>query len=199
MTTAAKIWGTLIAATVALTTSAVLAGDCCCKCGHDNCGVRKVCRLVRETKKIEKICYGCECADICLPGKSCRGCLNCEDNCAEACGSTEPCGKEQKPDCSFSWWDWTPSCAKVVTKKKLTKYALVKEVPSWKWKIEEVCENCCPDQSCTAAIDGTKVEKVSSLQVEAATADNVTIPLPPNFDNTPSERFIKKKSADSTR
>ncbi len=192
MTTAAKIWGTLIATTVALATSAALAGDCCCECGHDNCGVRKVCRLVKETKKIEKICYGCECADICLPGKSCRGCLHCEDNCAEGC-CTAGSSKEQKPDCSFSWFDWSPTCAKVVTKKKLTKFIMVKEVPSWKWKVEEVCGNCCPDHSCTAAADGTQVEKVSAQQVEAATAENATIPLPPNFDSTGSDRFIKRK------
>lgn len=120
------------------------ADDCCCRCGN-HCGVRKVCRLVCSTEEISTYCYGCKCEDICLPGKSCRGCLHSECVCGEDC--PENCC-EHRPSCHLEWFDWRPSCAKVRTVKKLVKYKLTREIPSWKWVVEEVCCDCCPAHCC---------------------------------------------------
>ena len=176
--------GALVLALVGLSQSAT-AGDCCCECGNSNCGVRKVCRLVKETKKIEKICYGCECEDYCLPGKSCKGCLNSESTCDDECGDccTKSCDscecKDHKPACCLCWFDWTPTCAKVKTRKKLVKYVVTKEIPSWKWKVEEVCAGCCPDNSCTGGADGgVPVQTAGGEYSEAVEADAQIPPVP---------------------
>jgi hypothetical protein len=183
----------LTVATFAMAVSGMLAqtaaaGDCCCSCG-DNCGVRKVCRLKESTKKIEKVCYGCECEDYCLPGKSCRGCLNventCDDGCSDSCGCESGCatckvgGKESKPWCCLEWFDWKPSCAEVRTRKKLVKYVLTKEVPSWKWEVEEVCSGCCPSGGCSVGADGMEVETPTADQIESAEEADAPIPAPP--------------------
>jgi hypothetical protein len=157
------------AALVGLATQVALAGDCCCHCGG-NCGVRKVCRIVPDKRKIEKTAYACECADVCIAGKACRGCLHCE----------EKCGQRKDGDCCahrpyalLRWFDWKPTCGKVKTVQKLTKYTVSKEVCGWKWVIEEVCDTCCVVSNCVAAKDGTQVEKPPA---SAAIAD---IPAPP--------------------
>jgi hypothetical protein len=140
----------------------------CCRCGGD-CGVRKVCRVVPDKRKIEKTVYGCECADMCLAGKSCRGCLNCE----EKQGEGKDCDScSHKPYALLRWWDWEPGCAQVKTVKKLTKYTVTKEVCGWKWQIEDVCSHCCPASNCVEGQDGMQVERPP-----AAAADQV--PAPP--------------------
>ena len=184
----------LTVATIAMAVSGMLAqttvaGDCCCHCG-DNCGVRKVCRLKEGTKKIEKVCYGCECEDYCLPGKSCRGCLHAENNCDDGnCGCDSGCSscegkKESKPWCCLEWFDWKPSCAEVRTRKKLIKYVVTKEVPSWKWEVEEVCASCCPQNCCTALGEGMEVETPTADQVQSAEENEAPIPAPPTARQT---------------
>ena len=167
----------LLGLLAALINQPALGGDCCCsECGCND-GVRKVCRLVCETKKIETVCYGCECEDFCLPGKSCRGCLNSEEVCAEGC-SEDCCA--HKPLCNLEWFNWTPGCAKVHNRKKLVKYIVVKEVPSYKWKVEEVCAGCCPDSACAMGADGVPVERAA----DASELENA--PAPPGGPVAPA-------------
>ena len=132
----------VVLASLAAVPAPVAAGENCCHCGS-GCGVRKVCRLVCETKKIKDYCYGCKCDAICLPGKSCRGCLHCDDVCA-SCGQCGcDCGCDHKPLCHLEWYDWKPGCADMLHIKKLVKYEVEREVCSFKWVVEEVCDGCC--------------------------------------------------------
>ncbi len=158
------------AALVGLLAKNALAGEGCCHCGGD-CGVRKVCRIVPDKRKIEKTVFGCECSDMCIAGKACRGCLNCEEKCGESKGGCDSCN--HAPYAMLKWFDWEPSCGHVKTVKKLVKYTASKQVCGWKWKIEEVCDKCCPACNCVRAEDGTPVEKAPA----GATADE--LPSPP--------------------
>ena len=112
---------------------------CCAHCGcSDAC--QKVCRLVREDKKVTITCWGCKCEDFCDQGPSCRGCKNCE----EVCQSTE---KDASGPCvapkDFVWYEWIPGCSKgIYTKKKLMKKTVTKTVPSFKWVVEDLCAQC---------------------------------------------------------
>ena len=158
------------AALVGLIAHDALAGECCCHCGCND-GARKVCRLVPDKRKIEKTVFGCECSEVCIPGKACRGCLNCDEKCGESKGGCDSCN--HAPYAMLKWFDWQPGCANVKTVKKLIKYTASKEVCGWKWKIEEVCDGCCPASNCVQAQDGTPVEKAPP----GVSADQV--PLPP--------------------
>jgi hypothetical protein len=146
----------IAAALIGLTAQAVLAGDCCCECGG-GCGVRKVCRIVPDKRKIEKTVYGCECSDICLPGHACRSCLNCEEKCGGEEGKCDCCN--HRPYALLEWFNWSPNCGRAITVKKLVKYTASKQVCGYKWKVEEVCDHCCPASNCVEAADGTPVEK----------------------------------------
>ena len=165
------------------------AGDCCCHCG-ENCGVRKVCRLKDSTRKIEKLCFGCQCEDYCISGKACRGCLHCENNCEQNCECQQQCDdcckecKEKKPWCCLKWFDFKPLCAEVRTKKKLIMYKATKEVPSWKWEVEEVCASCCPQCNCAALGDGMEVEAPTAQQIQQAEESDAPIPAPPTARQT---------------
>ncbi len=157
-----KTW-MLVASTawcLMLAVHGAVAGDCgccdngccnnrCCDCGcacDDNCD--KVCKLVCEKKKITKIHYACECEDFCVPGRSCFVC----DNCAEA-----PCPELPKDQCSccahspltdIHWKDWNPGeCGCVKTRKKLVKYEVTAEVPSFKWVVEKRCAACACNEA----------------------------------------------------
>lgn len=95
-----------------------------CRC-HTNC--KKICRLECGKKKETKIEYECETEDFCVPGPSHKR------------GYTYECGphghKHRKPI-------WQPTCAKVHTRKKLIKKEVTKEVPDFKWVVEEYCCIC---------------------------------------------------------
>ncbi len=114
------------------------AADCCNDCGCQ-CDCSKVCRCVPTTKKVTKICYDCECEDFCIPGPSkiCGYKCVCPDDCGE-CKLFHHAHKEPI---------WQPTCAKVKTRHKLVKKEEVKEVPSWKWEVVDLCphcKSCCP-------------------------------------------------------
>jgi hypothetical protein len=104
----------------------VEAGHFCQHCGcQRNC--RKVCRLVCETKKEKKTEYSSECEDFCLPGPS------------------RKCGVHFHCDCNGAHRKiiWQPTgCAKVHTRKTLVKEEVSKEVPSYKWVVDEYCCVC---------------------------------------------------------
>lgn len=126
----------IVSIIVALATMRVQAGsDCCCHCGCHS-NLQKVCRLVCDTRKVTETHYGVKCEDICLPGTS------------------HKCGCE-----------WIPSCGKVKTVKKLTKYETTKEVPTYKCVVETVCRNCCDRQ---AAIEAGH----AAVQVAEQAAEN---------------------------
>src|SRR4051812_29303948 len=89
---------------------------CCAHCGCQ-CECRKVCRLVCEEKKVEVICWGCQCEDFCVPGRSCQGCKHCECVCGD-CNDECDCKKPHAKPKLFVWKEWSPSCAKILTKTK---------------------------------------------------------------------------------
>jgi hypothetical protein len=117
------------------------AGEGCC----DHCGCQspcqRICRLVCEPKKVDLVCYGCECEEFCIPGPSMRGCKHCEivcDSCADCAAANGPSQQAKK----FVWFDWMPGCATIHTRKKLVKKTVTKTVPSYKWVVEDVCRRC---------------------------------------------------------
>jgi hypothetical protein len=125
---------------LAATTAAVLVGNNAlagdCHCGCDDCGM--VCKLVETKREIVVTCYGCECAEICVPGKSEKCDTYCETACADGCKAG--CGCDHQPLCRIRWTDWVPGCAKVKHIKKLTKYEVTKEVCGYKWEVVHGCE-----------------------------------------------------------
>ncbi len=105
------------------------AQSCCCDhCGCDS-SCRKVCRVVCETKKVPKVTYCCECEDFCVPGPSCR---------------TKVCD-----ECGHHKIIYTPTCGKVLTRKKLVRHEETEEKVVYKWVVETLCCDCC--QRCAAA------------------------------------------------
>ena len=143
----------------------VASDDCGCSCA--DCGrqapCRKVCRLVCEEKKVEVVCWGCQCEEFCLPGPGCPGCKHCE----EVCGDCEAGGDPQKPQAKskrFVWTEWFPSHAEVHVKKKLMKKVVTKKVPTYKWVVEDLCAQCAAKG---AAESG---EKTVAMHEEVAAA-----------------------------
>jgi len=132
------------------------AGDCCCAhCGcHQPC--QKVCRLVCEEKKVDVICWGCQCEHFCMPKHSKPGCRHCEavcESCEQPCDCTQPRGAPKK----FVWTDWIPGCAKVYAKKKLMQKIVTKTVPSYTWVVEELCPACEANCAAVAVAPGAVV------------------------------------------
>ncbi len=96
-----------------------------CQCG-DCC--QKVCRLVVETKKETKICYGVKCEDFCLPGRSCITGTKCV---------TDPCtGRCHREYC------WQPNCGEVRTRRVLTKTPVTTEKTVYRCVVEDRCQKC---------------------------------------------------------
>ena len=122
--------------------SHTLANDrCCAHCGcHQR--ITKVCRLVREEKKITGTCWGVAEEAFCVNGPSCEGCHHCETICrkdrsdkadAKVCSKTK----------ALTWTNWIPqSNASILTKKKLMKKTVTKSVPSFRWVVEDLCDQC---------------------------------------------------------
>jgi hypothetical protein len=143
--------------------------------GHrhcDHCGCRqncnKYCRLVCGTKTETKTVYSCECEDFCVPGPS------------------EKCGVKCDCDCEghkHRTTIWKPTCAKVRTRTNLVKKEVEKEVPDYKWVVEEICGGCgnCVSRtersagtslaSDDAHIDGTEFDLAGDQQSVAPAAD----------------------------
>ena len=114
------------AAAIMAFVSSAQAGHYCDHCGcQRNC--RKVCRLECGKKKDTKIEYAAECEDFCVPchSKKCGVNVECDGN-----------GHRHRTVI------WQPTCAKVYTRKKLVKNEVTKEVPDYKWVVEEYCCVC---------------------------------------------------------
>lgn len=105
----------LLAAVVGNAARTTGSEACCQHCGC-NCNLRKVCKLVCDTKKVTEVSYDVKCEDICLHGKS------------------HKCGCE-----------WIPSCGRVKTIKKLVKVETTKTVPIYKCVVEYYCCDCCQE------------------------------------------------------
>jgi hypothetical protein len=133
-------------------------------CSRPACG--KVCKLVCETKKLTVTCYGSDCKQICLPGRSVPGCKHCcvtccgcggcgpeNECCSEGCCGCQGCGcgpcgnsccREELPKCEFCWRDWFPCCCgKPRTVKVLTKYEAKKEICWFHWEVVDACTCGC--------------------------------------------------------
>ncbi|HEV3024035.1 MAG TPA: hypothetical protein VGX76_16280 [Pirellulales bacterium] len=152
----------------------------CERCGcRQNCN--KVCRLERGTKTEKKTEYSCEHEDFCVPGPS------------RKCGVTCECdGHGHKRRHVV----WQPTCAKVRTRTKLVKKEVSKEVPDYRWVVEEICCGCgcClgrtehPAAPSTAGADAdSDVWQASATEYVAdddAPADEAGADEQPNDDDT---------------
>jgi len=139
----------LLLGALTLLTARLPAGEHgCAHCGcQPNC--QKVCRLVREDKKVELVCWGCKHEEFCIPGPSKPGCKHSEtvcDACAQKDADPSVCSQPKE----FSWTDWIPGCASVHTRVKLMKRTEVKVIPSYKWVVEDICPACC--EKCASAV-----------------------------------------------
>ena len=118
-------------------------GDVCEQCGAPG-GCRRSCRLVMEEKKVTVTCWASQSEDFCLPKPSKPDCKHCELVCDEGPDGDCQCVKPKK----FVWTEWIPGCgAKPYTKQKLMKKTITKKVPSYKWVVETLCDDCrerCP-------------------------------------------------------
>jgi len=124
-----------------MSTNAVAQVRYCAHCGcHER--VTKICRFVREEKKITATCWGVEEESFCVNGPSCEGCKHCETICEK--------DKRDKTDakvCSvpktLTWTNWMPRAnTSIFTKKKLMKKTVTKSVPSFRWVVEDLCDHC---------------------------------------------------------
>jgi hypothetical protein len=115
-------------------------GAGCSHCGCQ-CACQKVCRLVKEDKKVEVVCWGVKCEDFCVAGPSCKGCQHCEEACDLCAEGSKPANISTHSK-KFVWTEWIPGCATVHTKKKLMKRTVTKTIPSYKWVVEDLCSAC---------------------------------------------------------
>ena len=124
------------------------------------CG--KVCKLVCETAKLTAVCYGCESAEICVPGPSRPGCKHCQSCCGDDCCAAGACHcgpggcrdcRDKGPECKFCWRDWIAcGCAKPRTVKVLTKYQAEKEICWYHWEVvDAACCGCVAENAVDAA------------------------------------------------
>ena len=120
----------------------LLAGDRhhgCVSCGCRDGRCRKVCRLVREEKKITTVCWGMECEDFCVPGPSTPDCKQDAFVSPKMAEDKEICARPKR----IVWTSWLPGCSgDIYTKRKLMKKTVTKSVPSFKWVVEDRCPEC---------------------------------------------------------
>jgi len=176
-----RSFGIVLAAGLVAWTADVQAG--LRHCGHCGCerDCNKVCRVECGTKKETKIEYSCECEDFCVPGRS------------RKCGVTCECDDH---GCKTHRTVWQPTCGKVRTRKNLVKKEVSKEVPDYKWVVEEICSGCgqcacrtehtrCPSQACLA--DDSEIRPVSAtdeiVNDSAIVLANDQIAVEPGFDD----------------
>jgi hypothetical protein len=138
-------------------TSLVYALECrCARCGYGG-ACQKVCRLVCEDKKIEVTCWGSVCEDFCIPCHGIRGCEHCEMVCGECDCNPDTPNAKAKP---FVWTDWMPTKAVMFTRHKLMKKTITKNVPSYKWVVEDLCPQCEANCPCASIEPGTELPPV---------------------------------------
>jgi hypothetical protein len=118
-------------------------------CSHCGCTThcRAVCRCVPSTEEKKETCFECKCEDFCVPGPS----IFCGRKCEAMPLPESECGCPQ--NCCISWNVWKPRCAQVRTKRVLVVHEVKKEVPSHKWEVEYLCDEC--RQCCADAVPAT--------------------------------------------
>lgn len=133
----------LVATATLLLAAPAEAGHFCKHCGcQRNC--KKICRLVCGKKTETNIEYTSECEDFCIPGRS------------KKCGVKVECDSHGHPHRTVLW---QPVCAKVRTRRKLVKKEVTKEVPDYKWVVEEYC---CVCGQCIKTGDAAEASKAKA-------------------------------------
>ena len=96
----------------------------------------KVCRLKQEKKKVTVTWWGTECEEFCVTGPS--------QECTEHCEPIDCSDKKvHSLPKAFRWIEWlAPEHAEMLTKKKLMKKQIEKEISVWVWKVEDLCAQC---------------------------------------------------------
>jgi hypothetical protein len=135
---------------------------------------------VPSTEEKKKTCYECKCEDFCVPGPS----LWCGRKCESIpYGESDSCGCADG-GCCLTWNLWKPrGCAQLRTRKVLVAHEVKKEVPSYKWEVEYLCDEC--RQCCVNAMPFKPGMENEIVPVSAET------PLAPS----PKEPVAKKAPA----
>jgi len=159
---------------VALTAvSAASAGEGCCDLCGRNCCVQKFCVCKKIEKEITKTCWDVKCEDVCIPG--------CSECCGEVCKQDE-CG-------CWSFKLWKPACATSIKTRHIpVKTEVKRKVPSYEWKVEYRCVNCCGGACAPAGTPASATGQAAAPAV-ATPAPIATAPaVPYNVAETPSAR-----------
>ena len=91
----------LLVAVMGLSAQIAIAGDCCSKCGCQ-AQLQKVCRAVCEMKKVKKTVWGCECKEVCIPGRTQT--KDCQPRCGQV--RTIRTLKKKEIECEEPSWKW---------------------------------------------------------------------------------------------
>lgn len=137
------------------------AGEHCAHCGCCS-HLRKVCRVVPETKEVVEVCWDVKCEDFCVPGPSklCGVCRECDD-----CGS-------------WRRFIWKPGCAEVRTRKVPVKREVKRQVQTFRWEVVTVCDACC--RRCADSLrELTPDQRLAASVTEAVTGHEATEVPPP--------------------
>lgn len=116
---------------------------CCARCGRES-GVRKVCRPIYTTRKVEVTYWDCVSEDFCLPlrGK-CDGRTGSDgagnDGAGGGCGAGEAGCTSGCDSCAGGS---SGPCAEIRTRNRLLRKTCVKEVPVVRWVVQYVCDGC---------------------------------------------------------
>jgi len=117
----------------------------CQRCGAPRCA--RYCRLVRQEKKVTVPCWGYEDEEICLPGRGQRFCEHGD----VACDERDQAGNVRFRTKRFVWSEWSPrSAGQVKTHRKLMRKTVTKTVPSYRWVVETLCDDCLNQQTAGA-------------------------------------------------
>jgi hypothetical protein len=138
--------------------------DRCVHCGHEG-HCRKVCRLICEEKKVEITCWGKQTEDFCVPQPTKPLCKHKEAVC-EDCGADAKGQPVSSGPIKFAWTEWLPGGAKKFTRHKLMKKTVTKTIPSYRWVVETVCDDCAVH--CTSAKPAPGVPVPPPPAVDAA-------------------------------
>lgn len=161
------------------------APECCAHCGSRT-PCKKYCRVVKETKVIEKTVWEVKCEDFCLPRprmfggcyvhpQACDGeCGQCDADSCENCGekSCDACDAVRKAyaDCV------APFCGPVRAKKTLVPRKVKCEVTVFKCEVVYCCSAKCYTER-----SGEPAPEKSTPAPDAAPAPpaNDAVPAPP--------------------
>ncbi|HUT13351.1 MAG TPA: hypothetical protein VMY42_22880 [Thermoguttaceae bacterium] len=169
-----NVYQTLSAAALAviLMEAAVAAEHCCDQCGCKS-GVRKICRPIVTTRRVEVTYWDSVCDEICLPKQvqcpdgGCGKCGRCgvgDDKCGEGgCGGVQGYNSCGADPCA--------GCCKVRTRNRLLRKTEFREVPVVYWVVEYVCDGC-GDQ-------GMGVPEAIPLPAEISIPPAPPLPEPP--------------------